>query len=100
MLSSGVSTTHDRNRAWSVTPPGRYPDTGMLAAQDCTKSAPEPKGDPQSASKRGSGAVCVQTCLPSACRHQSSAQQIDLGASVHLAFDELQFSNLAFGLPI
>ncbi len=42
MLSSGVSTTHDRNRAWSVTPPGRYPDTGMLAAQDCTKSAPEP----------------------------------------------------------
>jgi len=48
----------------------------------------------------GSGAVCVQTCLPSAYRHQSSAQQIDLGASVHLAFDELQFSNLAFGLPI
>jgi len=41
-----VSTTRDRNRAWSVTPPGRYPNTGMLAAQDCTKSAPEPKIDP------------------------------------------------------
>lgn len=39
---SGVSTTHDRNRAWSVTPLGRYPDTGVLAAQDCTTSAPEP----------------------------------------------------------
>jgi len=54
MLSSGVSTTHDRNRAWSVTPPGRYPDTGMLAAQDCTKSAPEPDfgADPQGSCRR------------------------------------------------
>ena len=36
----------------------------------------------------------------SGCRHQPRAQQIDLRASIHLSLHQLQFGDLAFGLPI
>jgi hypothetical protein len=34
------------------------------------------------------------------CSDQSHFKQIDIGAAVHLAFDELEFGDLTFSLPV
>ena len=50
----------------------------------------------QTASKRGSDSLSVQR--PSSCGHQPGFEEIEVGAVVHLAFDELQAGDLAFDL--
>ena len=51
---------------------------------------------PPFASRRGSDSLSVQGV--SSCRHQPGLEQVEVGATVHLAFDELQTGDLAFNL--
>lgn len=53
-----------------------------------------------SALKKGSDSLLVQRSGLIGRRHQPRAQQIELGASIHLAFDELQLRDLSFRLPV
>ena len=52
----------------------------------------------QSALERGSDAILMM--VGSSRSDQARFEQIDLGAAVHLAFDELEFGDLAFGLAV
>src|SRR5215204_4376295 len=48
--------------------------------------------------KIGSDSLSMQLALSR--REKASTEQIKFGASIHLAFDELELGDLAFGLPI
>ena len=50
----------------------------------------------QSAWKKGSDSLSVQRS--SLCGHQAGFEQIEVGAAVHLAFDEFQSGDLTFDL--
>ena len=54
------------------------------------------RGGCQSTSKLGSDTLSVQQ--PLSCGHQSGFEEIEVGAVVHLAFDELQTVDLTFDL--
>jgi hypothetical protein len=55
--------------------------------------------DPLSAFKRGSDAILVQSDSGRSA-NQPSLKQIDLGAPIHLPFDQLEFRDLPFGLAV
>src|SRR5205807_10190921 len=53
---------------------------------------------PKTGSLFGSDSLSMQLALSR--REKASTEQIKFGASIHLAFDELELGDLAFGLPI
>ncbi len=59
----------------------------------------DPKLDADQGSKLGSDAILVQSDSGRSA-NQPSLKQIDLGAPIHLPFDQLEFRDLPFGLAV
>ena len=77
------------------------PSKNTLSVNRLTKLPPDcPTPGAHSArwSKLGSVAILMPRSL--GCAEEAGLQQVELAAPIHLAFDELQLGDLAFGLAV